>query len=113
LSSAHQVDVGLAVDLPAAQEEGIDATACRAVMQLAIAIRKEHPRARQYRNSSLTSRLQIREPGCRTRWPRGRTDRNVARSLKESCKGYDDQLVGAAFHTTASLVFNTNSAKYR
>src|SRR5262245_2911271 len=65
VADADEIDVGLAVDLPAAEEEGVDATLCRTVEELAPAVGEEVVvLAAQQRYAQPSARARPRQQRC-------------------------------------------------
>ena len=110
---ADEVDVGRAVDLAAAQEEGVDAPLRRAVEQLDVAVGERIvPLAAEDRHAHAATRAFAREERRGARDRRGGADRDMIEAMEHAREHVDQQLLGATdAHSATRARSSTNSSR--
>ena len=111
-ADADEVDVGLAVDLPAAQEEGVDPPLRGAIEQLDATVRERVvPLAAQDRDAQAPARTLARQESRGARNRRGGADRNMGKPIQHPCQDVDQQLLGPMVDHSAATRSSTNSSR--
>jgi hypothetical protein len=112
VAGAHQIDVGLAVDLPAAEEERVDPALRGQVEELDAAAREKIVFLRtEHGHAHRDFGLRTCKQGARAGYRRRCADRYMGASLQQACADRDEQLGPAECAHAAACTPPSHSAR--